>query len=49
MQQFIETGEPILYIGVIWGGAYWLDAPTFFVVALVATVAVWARIVCQTR
>jgi hypothetical protein len=49
MRHFVESAGPVVYIGVIWGAAYWMAPPTFFAVALLATVAVWARIVWATR
>lgn len=49
MRQFAESAGPVVYIGVIWGSAYWMDPFTFFAVALVATVAVWAALVWAAR
>lgn len=48
MRRVLEVAEPVVYIGVIVGGAWVLDPASFFVVVVVATGAVWARLVCQT-
>ena len=49
MRHFAESAGPLVYIGVIWGSAYWMDPFTFLAVALAATVAVWAAIVWAAR